>query len=111
MPVTLRLRGIPGHLEVSFRDAIEAALEGDWTVTLSQSHLDGQWHLQLDGQSQRCRVVLPDLQHVRVDRLTRVLRELTTAAPARNEADTGARVIFPFPLAETPPAGSASGGQ
>ena len=81
MSVTLRLRGVPHNLEVPLRDAIETALEGDWIVTLSQSHLDGQWHMQLDGRS-RCRVVLPAIEDVRIDRLSRVLSELAAVANA-----------------------------
>ena len=76
MPITLRLRDVPPALEPRFRETIEDALEGDWSVTLSQSHLDGQWHLQLDGPSERYRVVLPALQDVRLTGLHHLLRRL-----------------------------------
>jgi hypothetical protein len=77
LPITLRLRDVPPALEPRFRETIEDALEGDWSVTLSQSHLDGQWHLQLDGPSERYRVVLPALQDVRHTGLHHLLRRLT----------------------------------
>ena len=76
MPITLRLRDVPPALEHRFRETIEDALEGDWSVTLSQSHLDGQWHLQLDGESDRYRIVLPALQEVRLSGLHHLLRRL-----------------------------------
>ena len=61
MYLILRFRGVPHAYDALLRTAIESALDGDWCVTLSRSHLDGQWHLQLDGETQRCRVVLPEL--------------------------------------------------
>lgn len=76
MSITLRLRDVPPGLEARFRETIEDALEGDWSVTLSRSHLDGQWHLQLDGSSDRYRVVLPALQDVRLTGLHHLLRRL-----------------------------------
>lgn len=76
MPITLRLRDVPPALEPRFREIIEDALEGDWSVTLSRSHLDGQWHLQLDGPADRYRVVLPALQDVRLSGLHHLLRRL-----------------------------------
>lgn len=76
MSITLRLRDVPPALEARFRETLEDALEGDWSVTLSRSHLDGQWHLQLDGSSDRYRVVLPALQDVRLTGLHHLLRRL-----------------------------------
>lgn len=76
MSITLRLRDVPPALEARFRETIEDALEGDWSVTLSRSHLDGQWHLQLDGSSDRYRVVLPALHDVRLTGLHHLLRRL-----------------------------------
>ena len=78
MPVRVRLREVPGAFEAPLRGAIETALDGDWCVTLSQSHLDGQWHLQLDGPVRRCRVVLPALGDVSVTRLQELLRQLAS---------------------------------
>ena len=75
MAVTLRLREVPRNLEAHVRDAIEGALDGDWCVTLSQSHLDGQWHLQLEGRSQRCTVIIP--AEASVADLERLLQRLT----------------------------------
>lgn len=79
MSITLRLRDVPPGLEARFRETIENALEGDWSVTLSRSHLDGQWHLQLDGSADRYRVVLPALQDVRMTGLHHLLRQLVEA--------------------------------
>ena len=90
MPITLRLRDVPPALEPRFRETIEDALEGDWSVTLSQSHLDGQWHLQLDGPSDRYRVVLPALQDVRLTGLHHLLRRLT-------ESDDSSPSDLPLP--------------
>jgi hypothetical protein len=93
LPITLRLRDVPPALEPRLRETIEDALEGDWSVTLSQSHLDGQWHLQLDGSSERYRVVLPALQDVRLKGLHHLLRRLMESddsAPAtRPSAPSG----------------------
>jgi len=77
MAVTLRLRGVPRTLEIPLREAIETTLADDWIVTLSQSHLDGLWHMQLDGRL-RCRVVLPPLQEVSAEHLSILLRDLST---------------------------------
>lgn len=79
MPITLRLRDVPPAVQQRFRETLEDVLEGDWSVTLSQSHLDGQWHLQLDGASERYRVVLPPLQNVRITTLRHVLQRLLEA--------------------------------
>jgi hypothetical protein len=76
LPISLRFRGVPAALQPRFQEILEDALDGDWTATLSQSHLDGQWHLQLDGDRGRYRVVLPALREVRVRGLHHLLREL-----------------------------------
>jgi hypothetical protein len=76
LPVTLRLRDVPRDLELRFRDAVETALEGDWCLTVSQSHLDGQWHLQLEGTVQRCHAVLPTITETA--HLEGLLRQLAT---------------------------------
>jgi hypothetical protein len=77
MPVVLRLRDVPAQFEVPLREAIETAIEGDWIVTVSRSHIDGQWHLQLTNGTQSCRVVLPALGEVRVSRLRLLLQDVT----------------------------------
>ena len=59
MPITYRLRDVSRTDEIRLRAAFEAALDGDWCLIVSQSHLDGQWHLQLEGRGQRRHVVLP----------------------------------------------------
>jgi hypothetical protein len=59
MPVTYRLRDTPPGLELRLREAVESTIEGEWCVTVSQSHVDGQWYLQLDGVTMRSRAVLP----------------------------------------------------
>lgn len=90
VPITLRLRDVPPALESRFRETIENALEGDWSVTLSQSHLDGQWHLQLDGASDRYRVVLPALEGVRLASLHHLLQQLVETEEVTSAATGGA---------------------
>lgn len=74
MPITFRLRETPPGLELRLREAVESTIDGDWCVTVSQSHLDGQWYLQLDGVSMRSRAVLPSDASVR--QLEALLRRL-----------------------------------
>src|SRR6185295_822299 len=59
MPIIYRLRDVTRTDEIRLRDAFEAALDGDWCLTVSQSHIDGQWHLQLEGRGQRRHAVIP----------------------------------------------------
>jgi hypothetical protein len=80
MPVMLRLRDIPQTLEACLREAVDTALEGDWCVTASRSHLDGQYYLQLDGIAVRCRVALPQLTETSGDDLARLLQRLVRVA-------------------------------
>jgi hypothetical protein len=79
MPVTFRLRETPPGLELRLREAVESTIDGDWCVTVSQSHLDGQWYLQLDGVSMRCRAVLPS-PAASVSQLEALLRRLSSVA-------------------------------
>jgi hypothetical protein len=79
MPVTFRLRETPPGLELRLREAVESTIDGDWCVTVSQSHLDGQWYLQLDGVAMRCRAVLPS-PTVSVHQLEALLRRLSAVA-------------------------------
>jgi hypothetical protein len=79
MPVTFRLRETPPGLELRLREAVESIIDGDWCVTVSQSHLDGQWYLQLDGVAMRCRAVLPS-PTVNVGQLEALLRRLSAVA-------------------------------
>jgi len=76
MPVTLHLRDVPPGLELRLREAIDSELDGNWCVTVSRSHLDGQWYLQLDGVAARCCVPLPSTS-ARVRDLEALLRHLT----------------------------------
>jgi hypothetical protein len=82
MPVTFRLRDVPPALELRLREAADIALDGDWCVTLSQSHLDGQWYLQLDGVGSRCCVSLPTATD-RVHDFEALLRRLSATARHR----------------------------
>ena len=79
MPVTFRLRETPPGLELRLREAVENTIEGDWCVTVSQSHLDGQWYLQLDGVGMGCRAVLPSPTDS-VRQLEALLRRLSAVA-------------------------------
>ena len=75
MPITYRLRDVSRTDEIRLRDAFENTLDGDWCLTVSQSHLDGQWHIQLEGRGQTRHAVLPsfdeDVLAELADRLSR----------------------------------------
>ena len=90
MPVTFRLRDVPPALELRLREAVDGVLDGNWCVTLSQSHLDGQWYLQLDSLGARSSVSLPST-NLRVRDVEALLRRLS--ALARHRA----------PVADEPP--------
>ena len=79
MPVTFRLRDTPPDLDLRLREAAEATIDGDWCVTVSQSHVDGQWYLQLDGATMHARAVLP-APSVSLDQLEALLRRLSAIA-------------------------------
>ena len=79
MPVTFRLRETPPGLELRLREAVDSTIDGDWCVTVSQSHLDGQWYLQLDGVSMGCRAALPS-PTVSVRQLEALLLRLSAIA-------------------------------
>ncbi len=86
MAVTFRTRSVPAAFDALVREAADAALEGDWRITVLQSHLDGQWNLQLEGPRTRCRIVVSSLEKVTVAGLTMILRHLAHEpgdAPAR----------------------------
>jgi hypothetical protein len=76
MAVTFRTRSVPPDFDTRLREAADSALEGDWHITVLQSHLDGQWNLQLEGPGTRCRIVVSSLEKVTVVGLTTVLRHL-----------------------------------
>jgi hypothetical protein len=76
MAVTFRTRHVPPEFHALLREAADAALEGDWRITMLQSHLDGQWNLQLEGAHIRCRVVFSSLDTVTLAGLTMVLQQL-----------------------------------
>jgi len=96
MPVTFRLRDIPPALEMRLREAADNVVDGDWCVTVSQSHLDGQWYLQLDGATQRCRAILPSTT-ASVRQLELMLRRLSdlcsSAAPPSDSDASMARHV------------------
>lgn len=87
MPVTLHLRDVPPSLELRLREAIDSELDGNWCVTVSRSHLDGQWYLQLDGVAARCRAPLPSAT-ARVRDLEALLRRLTRLHDSGPHAET-----------------------
>ncbi len=77
MPVILRLRDVSGTAELRLREAIESALEGDWSVIVSRSHLDGQWHLQIQGSAESWRLVVPSFEDQALTELTSTLVRLS----------------------------------
>jgi len=66
-------------VELRLCEAIENSLEGDWSVIVSRSHLDGQFHLQLHGAVDRWRVVLPSFEDETLDKLSELLSYLSSA--------------------------------
>jgi hypothetical protein len=88
MPVTYRLRETPPGLELRLREAAESTIEGDWCVTLSQSHVDGQWYLQLDGATTHGRAVLstPSASVPQLEALLRRLSALVEPAARLRDA-------------------------
>jgi hypothetical protein len=83
MAVTLRTHAVPSQFHARLREAADAALEGDWHITVLQSHLDGQWHLRLEGRGRRCRIVISSLSKVTVAGLTLILRQLADEEETR----------------------------
>jgi hypothetical protein len=84
--VTLQFRSVPANLESVIRDAVESGLEGDWAVTVSRSHVDGQWHLGLEGLPAKVRIVLPAVEKLSAHRLARLLREVARMSTAPGAA-------------------------
>jgi hypothetical protein len=78
MSVTLCLRDIPRAVEGHVRDAADSALDGDWCITLSRSHVDGQLYLQLE--SRRSPAVLSAIDGTDVSDLEGLLRRLSATA-------------------------------
>lgn len=79
MALTLRFRDVLRTDELRLTEAIENGLEGDWSVIVSRSHLDGQWHLQIEGTVDRWRVVLPSFEDDTLEQLTEMLAYLSSA--------------------------------
>ena len=80
MPITFRLRDVSRNDEVCLRDVFESVLEGDWCLTVSQSHLDGQWHLLLEGRGERRQVVIPSFDEETLADLAETVRRRHFAA-------------------------------
>jgi hypothetical protein len=81
MAVTVRALGISPEVHRCLREAADAALEGDWRITLLQSHIDGQWNLQLEGDRTRYRVVISSLNRLTVAGLRTVFANIAAAEP------------------------------
>ena len=79
MAVTFRTPAVPSEFDRRLREAADAALTGDWRITVLQSHLDGQWNVQLEGPGTRCRIVLTSLERTTVSGLTVILKHLAAA--------------------------------
>jgi hypothetical protein len=63
------------------REAADAALDGNWRLTLLQSHIDGQWNLQLEGDRIRYRVIISSLNKLTVAGLRMVLANIAATEP------------------------------
>jgi hypothetical protein len=77
--LTLRFRDLSRTDELRLTEAIENGLDGEWSVIVSRSHLDGQWHLQVHGTVDRWRVVLPSFDDQTLDQLSDMLAYLSSA--------------------------------
>jgi hypothetical protein len=83
MPITFRLRDVSRVDEMRLRDVFETMLDGDWSVTVSQSHLDGQWHLQIEGAGECHRTVVPSFDEVVLAELAEALLSPSADRPKR----------------------------
>jgi hypothetical protein len=77
--VSIRFREVSRTVELRLCEAIENALEGDWSVIVSRSHLDGQWHLQVQGTVDRWRVVVPSFDDETLMKLSEMLSYLSSS--------------------------------
>ena len=77
MPITFRAFAVPPELLRPLREAADVALEGDWHITVLQSHLDGQWNVRVEGGDTNCRIVVSSLDNVTVSGLATILRHLS----------------------------------
>ena len=76
MAVIFRTNTAPPSFDARLREAADAVLAGDLRITVLQSHVDGQWNVQLEGPGTHCRIVLSSLDKVTVRGLTTILRHL-----------------------------------
>lgn len=83
MPISFRLRDVSRNDELRLRDAFETLLDGDWSVTVSLSHLDGQWHLQLEGGGECHRAVVPSFDELALTELAERLLTPVAKRPRR----------------------------
>jgi hypothetical protein len=79
MAVTVRALSAPPEVHRCLREAANAALDGNWRMTLLQSHIDGQWNLRLEGDRTRYRVVISSLNKLTVAGLSIVLANIAAA--------------------------------
>jgi hypothetical protein len=79
MAVTVRALSVPPEVHRCLREAANAALDGNWRITLVQSHIDGQWNLRLEGDRTRYRVVISSLNKLTVAGLSIVLANIAAA--------------------------------
>jgi hypothetical protein len=80
MAVTIRALGVSPEVHRCLCEAAEAALEGNWRITLLKSHIDGQWNLQLEGDGTRYRIVISSLNTLTVVGLQTVLAHIAATA-------------------------------
>jgi hypothetical protein len=81
MAVTVRALGVSPEVHRCLREAADAALDGNWRLTLLQSHIDGQWNLQLEGDRIRYRVIISSLNTLTVAGLRMVLANIAATEP------------------------------
>ncbi len=80
---TMRLRDLPRSLEQDLRRAFEPAVDSDWCVTISRSHVDGELFLDLEGRLLRTAPDVAPIDETGVRDLDALLRRLSAATAAR----------------------------
>jgi hypothetical protein len=81
MAVILRALRVSAEVHRCLREAADPALDGNWRITVLQSHIDGQWNLQLEGDCTRYRVVISSLNKPTVGGLRTIQANIAATEP------------------------------
>jgi hypothetical protein len=77
MPATPRVQGVLRSIDGHASGAADPALDGDWCITISRSHSDGQLCLQLEGR--RSPAVLMAIDGADIADIDGLMRRLSAA--------------------------------